>query len=117
MSAFEHQAAFDVVQHRLCTLKLVLNAKAELEKCLYSCQVLSPQRGRRLKKWTQIYWFSFLDDSLSFNEHIQNLINKLKLKLGFFFRNKLFFFCVQKKMCYCYLYIQSFITVIFYTVH
>ena len=40
-----------------------------------------------------------IDDSLSFKPHIDHLVKKLKLKLGFFFRHKICFsFEVKKRL-------------------
>lgn len=40
-----------------------------------------------------------LDDTLTFKAHIENLVRKLKLKLGFLFRNKICFsFHVKKRL-------------------
>lgn len=38
------------------------------------------------------------DDSPTFKPHIDNLVNKLKLKLGFFPRNKMCFFFKSKRV-------------------
>jgi len=38
-----------------------------------------------------------IDDSLSFKPHIQQLVKKLKLRLGFYFRNKSCFSFDAKK--------------------
>ena len=41
----------------------------------------------------------WIDEKLSFNVHISNLLKKLKLKMGFYFRNKsCFTFSAKKKL-------------------
>lgn len=95
--AFQNlQLAFDMVQNTLCQLKLVLNSdKAKL-------MVFTKSRKRPLNLPSIVthqdkeielvpsykYLGILIDDSLTFKPHIQHLVKKLKLKLGFYFRNK-----------------------------
>lgn len=90
------QSAFDVVQSHLTQLKLVLNADktkyvlftngkrlpSDLPK-LFTAQGVEIERVTSYK-----YLGIFIEENLTFKLHIDKLVTKLKLKLGFFFRNK-----------------------------
>ena len=90
------QSAFNILQHNLATLKLVLNSN--------KTKVMTFTKGKSSKNnvptictlsGTEIeevshykYLGIIIDQSLSFTLHVQGLVKKLKLKLGFFFRTK-----------------------------
>lgn len=90
------QLAFDTVQRTLFDLKLVLNddktklmlfsnAKSKSRNLL----PITTSQGSEIESVSQFKYLGILiDDSLSFKPHIQQLVKKLKLKLGFYFRNK-----------------------------
>ena len=94
--AFEYmQRDFDRVQAQLCQLKLVLNAeKAKLmlfsnsKKQVLNQQILTSQGIEIEVVSTYKYLGYMIDDHNTFKTHIQNLGKKLKLKVGFYFRNK-----------------------------
>ncbi|KAL2086388.1 hypothetical protein ACEWY4_017447 [Coilia grayii] len=98
------QKAFDVVQHTFLQLKLVLNAdKTKLmlfskpRKGLQKTHTVFTLEGNEIEVVQSYKYLGILlDDTLTFKAHIENLVNKPKLKLGFLFRNK-FCFSVEVK--------------------
>jgi len=81
------QLAFDTVQFTLFDLKLMLfsNAKSKLQ----NLPSITTSQGFEIETVSQYKYLGILiDDSLSFKPHIQQLVKKLKLRLGFYFRNK-----------------------------
>ncbi|XP_013857613.1 RNA-directed DNA polymerase from mobile element jockey, partial [Austrofundulus limnaeus] len=101
------QRAFDVVQHTFMQLKLILNADktklmlfANTKRVPLTIPTVSTLDGDIIEMVHTYKYLGFLiDDSLSFKPHIQNLVKKLKLKLGFFFRNKIkFSFMIKKRL-------------------
>ena len=97
LQCFEYlQSAFDIVQSRLTELKLVLNANKS-KTMLFSngkqlpsnIPRLSSVQGAEIELVASYKYLGILiDDHLTFKPHIDDLVSKLKLKLGFFFRNK-----------------------------
>lgn len=101
------QNAFNMVQHTLLQLKLVLNA--DKTKCMLftghqnrSLNIPSviTLDGREIQTVTTYKYLGIvIDDCLSFKPHVHCLLRKLRLKLGFYFRNKLCFsFNVKKRL-------------------
>uniref|UniRef100_A0A8C5N2E5 Reverse transcriptase domain-containing protein n=1 Tax=Gouania willdenowi TaxID=441366 RepID=A0A8C5N2E5_GOUWI len=90
------QKAFVSVQHSLINLKLVLNAeKTKLmlfsnhKKVPQAPPVVSTLEGNVIEVVHEYKYLGVvIDDSLTFKLFIDKLVRKLKLKLGFFFRNK-----------------------------
>ena len=100
--AFEAlQSAFNMVQAQLQQLKLVLNAD-KTKTMLFSKATKIPQplpqivtlqdKNEKTKKIEGVSTYKYLgfilDDRLTFTSHVENLVKKLQLKLGFYFRNK-----------------------------
>ena len=95
-SAFAQlQSAFNIVQSRLEKLKLVLNA--EKSKVMLFSNAKSPatppelvtsQGGVIELVQTYKYLGFILDSQLSFKAHIASMVSKLRIKLGFYYRNK-----------------------------
>ena len=99
------QLAFNTVQCTLYRLKLLLNAD-KTKLMTFSKAKLKPVnipsiitfQGSDIESVSQFKYLGFLiDDSLSFKPHIQQLVKKLKQKLGFYFRNKACFSFEAKK--------------------
>jgi len=99
--AVDHlQCAFNVVQKSLSNKKIVLNA--EKTKCMLFSNVRSRPlnipslvtlEGRIIERVNSYRYLSILNDgSLTFKPHVQSLVKKLRLKLSFYFKNKLLFF-------------------------
>ncbi len=104
--AVEHlQNAFFVMQNTLHELKLVLNAdKTKLmlftnSKSSANVPVYTAN-GKEIEVVKSYKYLGIvLDDSLHFKPHVQYLVRKLRLKLGFYFHNKLCFsFNVKKHL-------------------
>uniref|UniRef100_A0A3B3HBJ0 ribonuclease H n=1 Tax=Oryzias latipes TaxID=8090 RepID=A0A3B3HBJ0_ORYLA len=100
------QKAFDNVQLTLLQLKLVLNAEkskfmffSNAKKVPEDLPKILTLHGDAIEQVHEYKYLGvLLDDSLTFKPHIENVVKKLKLKLGFLFRNKLCFsFKVKKK--------------------
>lgn len=88
---------FDVVQHKLLQLKFELNARFANKST--SDNPVFTLKGNIKTVHAYKYLGSLLDVSLSFKRHIQNLVKILKIKLGFFFQNKIkFSFEVKKRL-------------------
>ncbi len=105
-SAFELlQSAFNVVQARLQSLKLVLNPNKSkimvFAKAPYSNDntlSVTTACGSTIEVVSNYKYLGFLlDRELSFKLHIENLL-KLRLKLGFFYRNRLCFSLRARKL-------------------
>ena len=100
------QSAFNVVQARLQSLKLVLNtSKSKImvfSKATYSTENLPSvitAQGNPFEVVTKYKYLGFLlDTELSFKMHIENLVKKLRLKLGFFYRNRVCFSLRVRKL-------------------
>uniref|UniRef100_A0A8C2EK04 Reverse transcriptase domain-containing protein n=1 Tax=Cyprinus carpio TaxID=7962 RepID=A0A8C2EK04_CYPCA len=101
------QAAFDVFQSRLHTLKLVLNADktkimlfSSSKKAVDNFIPLQTLQGNVIELVKEYKYLGItIDDKLSFGSHITNLTKQLKIKLGFYFRNKFCFsFNVRKRL-------------------
>uniref|UniRef100_A0A3B3HCE9 Reverse transcriptase domain-containing protein n=1 Tax=Oryzias latipes TaxID=8090 RepID=A0A3B3HCE9_ORYLA len=101
------QKAFDTVQHTFLQLKLTVNAD-KTKLMLFSNSRKTPQgfltvstlEGNEIEL-VHVYKYLgiLIDDALSFKPHIENLVRKLKLKLGFLFRNKCCFsFGIKKRL-------------------
>ena len=101
------QNAFIVFQNTLLQLKLVLNADKT------KCVLFTNSRNGPLNITSVVtlegseiefvnsykYLGNLIDDSLTFKPHVLYLVKKLRLKLGFYFRNKLCFsFNVKKQL-------------------
>ena len=93
--------------HTLLQLKLVLNTdKTKLmlfsntKKVLQTIPTVSTLEGNVIEVVCMYKYLGvLLDDSLTFKPHIDNLANKLKLKLGFFHQSKFgFSFEVKKQL-------------------
>ena len=99
--------AFIVVQNTLLLLKLILNAD-KTKRLLLTNSRSRPQNiptvvmleGGEIEIVSSYEYLGILiDDSLTFKPHVLNLVKKLRLKLGFYFRNKLCFsFNVKKQL-------------------
>lgn len=85
------QLAFNTDQEHLCNLKLVLNAD-KTKVMLFSNTKSKPQnlpsilssQGLKIECVSNYRYLGILiDESLSFANHIQQLVKRLKLKLGF----------------------------------
>lgn len=90
------QLDFAIVQKNLLDLKLVSNA-SKTKAMLFSSHRLKPltlpsiytSEGAQIELVSTYRYLGFLiDESLSFTSHIQQLVKRLKLKLGFYFRIK-----------------------------
>uniref|UniRef100_A0A669EJS2 Reverse transcriptase domain-containing protein n=1 Tax=Oreochromis niloticus TaxID=8128 RepID=A0A669EJS2_ORENI len=85
------QKAFDVVQHTLLDLKLVLNADktklmlfSNMKNSSQTVPVVSTLEGDLIEVVHTCKYLGFLiDDSLTFKPHIDNLVKKLKLLHNF----------------------------------
>lgn len=90
------QFAFDVFQSHLNNLKMVLNAsKSKLmvfsggKTLSANLQKITTAQGAEIESVTSYKYLGItIDNNLSFKEHIDSLVSKCKVKLGFFFRNK-----------------------------
>lgn len=90
------QSAFNLVQIQLYQLKLVLNVEktkimlySKSKKSLDSFPSIFTIHGEQIKQVKLYKYLGILiDDQLSFKFHINKLVQKLKLKIGFYFRNK-----------------------------
>ena len=93
------QLAFNTVQEHLYDLKLVLNAdrtKVMLSNTLSNTKTkpknhpsILSSHGLKIECVSNHWYLGILiDDSLSFANHIQQLVKRLKLKLGFYFSIK-----------------------------
>ena len=105
---FQHlQSSFDCIQSQLLRLGLTLNAD-KTKGMLFSNRkkVPSPlpkiftKQGQSIELVSSYKYLGIhIDDSLTFTEHIESLLKRLKLKLGFFFRNKsCFSFHIRKQL-------------------
>lgn len=90
------QDVFNIIQIQLSQLKLVLNVdKTKVmhfsnasKKPENTVDIISAQ-GKKLEVVSSFKYLGiWLDDGLSFKHHVENLLKKLRLKLGFYFRNK-----------------------------
>lgn len=104
-AVFKLQKAFNTIQNNLIKLKLVLNVdKTKLmffSKSNIQCSTM-PQITTIQNKVIEVvssykYLGFHLDEQLSFKLHIEQLAKRLKLKLGFYFRNKACFSFQAKK--------------------
>ncbi len=104
---YKLQSAFYVIQSRIYNLKLVLNVdktkymlfsgSKKFDKNVFSLQTLQCTVIESVKEYK--YLGIIVDDALSFSSHITQLKKKLKINLGFYFRNKFCFsFNVRKKL-------------------
>ncbi len=104
---YKLQSAFDVIQSRIYNLKLVLNVdktkymlfsgSKKFDKNVFSLQTLQCTVIESVKEYK--YLGIIVDDALSFSSHITQLKKKLKINLGFYFRNKFCFsFNVRNKL-------------------
>ncbi len=103
-SVMNLQSAFNVFQQALVEHKLVLNP--EKTKCMFFSRTHVTNKNIRIHTLenTHIetvesykYLGIWLDSRLSFRTHIEHLINTLKKKLGFLFRNKSCFSFTSRK--------------------
>ena len=99
------QIAFNTVQRNLYDLKLVLNAE-KTKLMLFTKAKSKPSdlppittlQGSVIESVSQYKYLGIIiDDALSLKPHIQQLLKKLKIKLGFYFRNKSCFTFEAKK--------------------
>lgn len=105
------QTAFNLVERQLIELKLVLNV-SKTKSMIFSNgkkvheplpNVLSLQGYAIDVVHSFKYLGVLIDDQLSFKPHLQNLITKLKLKLGFFYCHGMFNLCCQEKVSCCHI--------------
>ena len=101
------QTAFNHVERQLIDLKLVLNVSKTKFMILSNGRKIpepppsvSSLQGNLIELVTCYKYLGVLiDDQLSFKSHSENLVKKLKLKLGFFYRNRTCFsFAARKKL-------------------
>uniref|UniRef100_A0A3B3DM95 Reverse transcriptase domain-containing protein n=2 Tax=Oryzias melastigma TaxID=30732 RepID=A0A3B3DM95_ORYME len=111
------QKAFVAVQNSLLQLKLVLNAdKSKLmlfsnKKVPDDLPVVTTLEGEVIEVVEEYKYLGVLiDNSLTFKPFMENLLKKLKLRLGFFYRNRLCFSFKAKK----YLVNATFLSVLDY---
>lgn len=92
----ELQTAFTMVQAQLYQLKLVLNTD-KTKLMVFTKSKKEPQtlphiittQGKEIERVSTYKYLGFLiDDCLTFKFHIDALVKKLRLKLGFYFRNR-----------------------------
>ncbi len=89
------QEAFVIVQRNLLSLKLVLNDKktkcmvfSRKHKCESSPPPLYSLQGNSVELVSSYRYLGFvLEEDLSFKLHVKQLLSKLRLQLGFYFRN------------------------------
>lgn len=90
------QLSFNALQDALINRKLVLNANktkfmlfTRSKNIDYNSLHISTANGSNIKRVTEYkclgIWF---DEKLTFKYHIDNLVSKLRQKLGFFYRNR-----------------------------
>lgn len=101
------QIAFDAIQNTLLQLKLILNVD-KTKLMLFSKSRCRPQiipsvvtGGGGVIEVVKSYKYLgiMIDDSLTFKPHVETLVKKLRLKLGFYFRNRMCFsFNVKKRL-------------------
>ena len=99
------QAAFKQIETQLLQLRLVLNAgktkmmvfsKSKVKP--HSLSAVTTSQGIALEIVSTFKYLGIiLDDNFSFKPHIENLAKKLKVRLGFYFRNKACFSFHSKK--------------------
>ncbi len=90
------QSAFDIIQARFFTLKLVLNVEktkfmwlSNSRNSLDGSVVLRTLQGKLITLVSEDKYLGIIiDDTLRFNSYINYLRLKLKKRLGFYFRNK-----------------------------
>lgn len=90
------QVAFNKLETQLLQLRLVLNADktkmmvfTKSKSKTHSPLVVYTTQGIPIQTVSTFKYLGFiLDDDLSFKPHIENLVKKLKIRLGFYFRNK-----------------------------
>lgn len=102
-AANQLQAVFNIIQNQLSDLKLLLNAGKtkvmlfSLAKLQTPLEIVTAQ-GENLEQVSKYKYLGiWLDDSLLFKPHVDNLLKKLRPKLGFFFRHKSCFSFETKK--------------------
>lgn len=82
------------MQENLLKLKLVLNSNKTKYMLFTNSQThslpqISTLQGQGIERVMSYKYLGFLlDEELSFNSHVIRVVQKLKLKLGFFYRNK-----------------------------
>jgi len=84
------QAVFNIIQTQLSELKLILNVD-KTKVMLFSKAKKTPETTlEKYLKWLPVkkYLGIWLDNCLSFKLQVNNLLRKLRVKLGFFFKNK-----------------------------
>ena len=100
------QSAFNVVQSNLNQLRLVLNSDKTKLMCFSksrktddACQIVI-QNEKVIERVSVYKYLGFyLDENLSFKYHIECLTKKLRVKLGFYYRNKsCFSFNARKRL-------------------
>ena len=90
------QLSFDIFQKSLLDLKLVLNADKTKSMLFTKGRVLNghytqlcTSNGTAIERVPHYKYLGiWLDEKLTFNTHIEILIKKLRMKLGFFYRNR-----------------------------
>ena len=102
------QSAFNVVQQNLHGLRLVLNIDKSKVICFTRSNKTSDMDDNQIvtlnnkvieRVATYKYLGFFLEENLSFKHHIECLTKKLRIKLGFLYRNKCCFsFGARKKI-------------------
>lgn len=88
------QVAFTKIQENLLKLQLVLNSNKTKYMLFSNSQIqtlpqISTLQGQVIERVSNYKYLGFLlDEDLTFNSHVSNLVQKLKVKLGFYYRNK-----------------------------
>lgn len=103
---YHQKAAFNFVQSRLRTLKLVLNTEqtklmvfSNTSELPANVPTVVTQQGKPVELVSHYKYLGFLlDHELSFKTHIAGLVSKLRVKLGFFYRNKSCFSLKARKL-------------------
>ncbi len=92
------QLAFDIVQFRLCQLKLVLMIFSNSKVVSSSLPDIISFQGTKIEYVVSYKYLGILFDSqLTFKLHIDKLLSKLKLKLRFYYRNRSLFSLKARK--------------------
>lgn len=101
------QNAFNKVQNMFLQLDLTLNANksklmlfSKAKSNLHISPPIVTLQGAEIERVKSFKYLGILiDDSLSFKGHVEHLVRKLRLKIGFYFRNRLCFsFNAKKKL-------------------
>lgn len=101
------QNAFNIIQKRFINLDLSLNAKKSKFMSFSNkrsnqllCTPIVSLQGAEIERVKSFKYLGIIiDENLNFKGHVEQLIRKLRLKIGFYFRNRLCFsFNAKKKL-------------------